>query len=148
LKLDCGIHPAKTGVESYPYWEGKYEQDLKELDLILITHFHLDHCAGLPVFLKTMDFRGRVFMTPATKSFFKMVLNDFMRVSDNVIFFEKDINDAYDRIECINYREVIEYNGIRFTCYNAGHVLGAAMFMLEINGCKIMYTGFFFFFST
>ena len=32
-------------------------------------------------------------------------------------------------------------NGIKFWCYNAGHVLGAAMFMIEIAGVKIFYTG-------
>ena len=32
-------------------------------------------------------------------------------------------------------------NGIRFWCYNAGHVLGAAMIMIEIAGVKILYTG-------
>lgn len=31
--------------------------------------------------------------------------------------------------------------GIKFWCYNAGHVLGAAMFMIEIAGIKILYTG-------
>ena len=32
-------------------------------------------------------------------------------------------------------------SGIKFWCYNAGHVLGAAMFMLEIAGVKVLYTG-------
>lgn len=32
-------------------------------------------------------------------------------------------------------------SGVKFWCYNAGHVLGAAMFMLEIDGVKILYTG-------
>ena len=32
-------------------------------------------------------------------------------------------------------------NGIKFWCYNAGHVLGAAMFMIEIAGVKVLYTG-------
>ena len=32
-------------------------------------------------------------------------------------------------------------NGIKFWSYNAGHVLGAAMFMIEIAGVKILYTG-------
>lgn len=32
-------------------------------------------------------------------------------------------------------------NGIRFWCYQAGHVLGAAMFMVEIAGVKVLYTG-------
>ena len=29
--------------------------------------------------------------------------------------------------------------GIKFRCYNAGHVLGAVMFMLEIAGVKILH---------
>ena len=32
-------------------------------------------------------------------------------------------------------------NGIKFWCYQAGHVLGAAMFMIEIAGVKTLYTG-------
>ena len=28
-------------------------------------------------------------------------------------------------------------NGIKFWCYTAGHVLGAAMFMIEIAGVKV-----------
>ena len=32
-------------------------------------------------------------------------------------------------------------NGIRFWCYTAGHVLGAAMFMVDIAGVRVLYTG-------
>jgi hypothetical protein len=35
----------------------------------------------------------------------------------------------------------MEHDGIKFWCYNAGHVLGAAMFMLEIAGVHVLYTG-------
>ena len=35
----------------------------------------------------------------------------------------------------------MDVNGIKFWCYNAGHVLGAAMFMIEIAGVKVLYTG-------
>jgi cleavage and polyadenylation specificity factor subunit 3 len=80
-------------------------------------------------------------MTYATKTFYKMVLSDFIRVGENAVFSEKDVSDSMNKIECLNYHEVIEHAGIRFTCYNAGHVLGAAMFLVEINGCKILYTG-------
>jgi cleavage and polyadenylation specificity factor subunit 3 len=31
--------------------------------------------------------------------------------------------------------------GIKFTAYRAGHVLGAAMFLIEIDGIKVLYTG-------
>jgi Cft2 family RNA processing exonuclease len=32
-------------------------------------------------------------------------------------------------------------NGIKFWCYVAGHVLGACMFMVEIAGVRVLYTG-------
>jgi cleavage and polyadenylation specificity factor subunit 3 len=32
-------------------------------------------------------------------------------------------------------------NGIKFTAFRAGHVLGASMFLIEIDGIKILYTG-------
>jgi Cft2 family RNA processing exonuclease len=31
-------------------------------------------------------------------------------------------------------------NGVKFWCYHAGHVLGAAMFMIEIAGVKVTQT--------
>lgn len=36
---------------------------------------------------------------------------------------------------------VSQVNGIKFWAYNAGHVLGAAMFMIEIDGVRVLYTG-------
>lgn len=46
-----------------------------------------------------------------------------------------------EKIETINFHEVKEVAGIKFWCYHAGHVLGAAMFMIEIAGVKLLYTG-------
>lgn len=36
-----------------------------------------------------------------------------------------------DKIETVNFHEEKEVNGVTFTAYNAGHVLGAAMFMID-----------------
>ena len=37
----------------------------------------------------------------------------------------------------MDYHQEMEYLGVKFTSYNAGHVLGAAMFLLEIAGVKV-----------
>ena len=37
--------------------------------------------------------------------------------------------------------QVLTHRGVKFSCYNAGHVLGAAMFMIEIGGVRVLYTG-------
>ena len=45
-----------------------------------------------------------------------------------------------EKIEVINFHEEKDVGGVRFWAYNAGHVLGAAMFMIEIAGVKVLYT--------
>jgi len=39
------------------------------------------------------------------------------------------------------HQDIVISGGLRFTPYHAGHVLGASMFMIEIAGLKILYTG-------
>nr|CCC47437.1 putative cleavage and polyadenylation specificity factor, fragment [Trypanosoma vivax Y486] len=47
VMLDCGNHPAKSGLDSLPFFDSI---NCGEIDLVLITHFHLDHCGALPYF--------------------------------------------------------------------------------------------------
>ena len=48
---------------------------------------------------------------------------------------------SYEKIEAVDYHQEVEVEGIKFTPFNAGHVLGAAMFLIEIAGVKVLYTG-------
>ncbi|GAB2229702.1 hypothetical protein Droror1_Dr00013954 [Drosera rotundifolia] len=140
--FDCGIHPAFSGMAALPYFD---EIDPSTIDVILITHFHLDHAASLPYFLEKTTFKGRVFMTHATKAVYKLFLMDYVKVSkvsvEDMLFDEHDINLSMDKIEVIDFHQTMEVKGIRFWCYTAGHVLGAAMFMVDIAGVRILYTG-------
>lgn len=59
--------------------------------------------------------------------------------ADDMLYTETDLEESMDKIETINFHEVKEVAGIKFWCYHAGHVLGAAMFMIEIAGVKVMF---------
>ena len=52
--LDCGIHPGYSGEHSLPYFD---LIDLNEVNLMLITHFHLDHCAAVPYVVGNTNFK-------------------------------------------------------------------------------------------
>ncbi|KAK4271187.1 hypothetical protein QN277_019915 [Acacia crassicarpa] len=142
ILFDCGIHPGYSGMAALPYFD---EIDPSTVDVLLITHFHLDHAASLPYFLQKTTFKGRVFMTYATKAIYKLLLSDYVKVSkvsvEDMLFDEQDINRSMDKIEVIDFHQTVEVNGIRFWCYTAGHVLGAAMFMVDIAGVRVLYTG-------
>ena len=51
------------------------------IDLLLISHFHLDHAGALPWFLQKTTFRGKCYMTHATKAIFFWLLSDYIKVS-------------------------------------------------------------------
>lgn len=53
----------------------------------------------------------------------------------------QDLQNCIDKIDVINYHQTVEYKGIKFTATAAGHVLGAAMFSIEIDGIRVLYTG-------
>ncbi len=58
-------------------------------------------------------------------------------VSDQALYTDRDIVDSLDRIDTIDFHQELEVNGIKFSAYHAGHVLGAAMFNIEIAGVKV-----------
>ncbi|EFA80253.1 beta-lactamase domain-containing protein [Heterostelium album PN500] len=83
-------------------------------------------------------------MTHPTKAIYKILMTDYVKVSsmtEEIPFNDIDLKKSSEKIEQIKYHEKLEHKGIKFCCYNAGHVLGAAMFMIEIAGVKILYTG-------
>merc|ERR1712156_629229 len=142
ILLDCGIHPGLSGVDALPSTD-MIEAD--KIDLLLDSHFHLDHAGSLPHFLQKTTFRGKCFMTHATKAIYRWLLSDFIKVSniatEQMLFTEKDLETSMDKIETLNFHEEKEVGGIKFWAYHAGHVLGAAMFMIEIAGVRVLYTG-------
>mmetsp|Transcript_16116 Transcript_16116/g.62848 ORF Transcript_16116/g.62848 Transcript_16116/m.62848 type:complete len:687 (+) Transcript_16116:16-2076(+) len=141
IMLDCGIHPGKPGEAGLPFFD---TIELDEIDLLLVSHFHIDHCAALPYLLEKTDFKAKVFMTPATKIIYKLLLSDFVKVSSmgpDKLYDEKDLDETMDKITVVDFHQEVAIDGVRFRCFHAGHVLGAAMFLIEIAGVYILYTG-------
>ena len=143
LMFDCGIHPGYAGIASLPYFD---EIDLSEVDALLVTHFHLDHCAAVPFLVGRTDFNGRIFMTHPTKAIYNMLMQDFVRLlksadGNDQLFTEKDLEASMKKIEVIDFHQEVDIDGVKVTPYRAGHVLGACMFNVDIGGLRVLYTG-------
>ncbi|OAG31342.1 cleavage and polyadenylation specificity factor subunit 3 [Nematocida displodere] len=142
VMFDCGVHPAHVGVSSLPFFD---LIDPAEIDVILITHFHLDHAGALPYFTERSTFKGKIFMTHPTRAIFRWLLNDYVRVSnassENDLFTEKELAQCYDKIIPIDYGQEIGVKSVKIIAYNAGHVLGAAMFLVKSEDISLLYTG-------
>ncbi|KAJ5998109.1 hypothetical protein N7499_005512 [Penicillium canescens] len=146
VMLDAGMHPAKEGFSALPFFD---EFDLSTVDVLLISHFHVDHSSALPYVLSKTNFKGRVFMTPATRAIYKWLIQDNVRVSNTssssdqrtTLYTERDHLSTLPLIETIDFYTTHTINGIRITPYPAGHVLGAAMFKIDIAGLVTLFTG-------
>ncbi|KAL5117999.1 endoribonuclease ysh1 [Pleosporales sp. CAS-2024a] len=146
VMLDAGMHPAYEGLSAMPFYD---EFDLSTVDVLLISHFHVDHAASLPYVLAKTNFKGRVFMTHPTKAIYKWLIQDSVRVGNMSsssetkiqMYTEADHLNTFPMIEAIDFYTTHTVSGIRITPYPAGHVLGAAMFLMEIAGLKILFTG-------
>ncbi|KAF3031796.1 endoribonuclease ysh1 [Didymella heteroderae] len=146
VMLDAGMHPAYEGLSAMPFYD---DFDLSTVDVLLISHFHVDHAASLPYVLAKTNFKGRVFMTHPTKAIYKWLIQDSVRVGNMSsssetkiqMYTEQDHLNTFPMIESIDFYTTHTVSGIRITPYPAGHVLGAAMFLIEIAGLKILFTG-------
>lgn len=66
--------------------------DPKQLDCIVLTHAHLDHCGRIPYLVKN-GFGGRIYSTLATKKIANVVMSDAARHQENDLLPPVDISD-------------------------------------------------------
>ncbi|KAJ7354677.1 beta-lactamase-like protein [Mycena albidolilacea] len=142
---DAGIQPALSGIASLPFID---ELDWSTVDALLITHCHLDHAAALTYITEKTNFRdgkGKVYMTHPTKALHKFMMQDFVRSSSSAsdaLFSPLDVKNSLDFIITVSAHEhITPCPGVSFTPYHAGHVLGACMFLVDIAGLNVLYTG-------
>lgn len=145
IMLDCGIHPGYDGMNGLPFFD-PVEPD--QIDVVLITHFHLDHAASLPYLTERTSFRGRIFMTHPTKAVIRLLLGDYLRLlqmknakPEDVLYTEAELQSCMDKIELIDYHTTVTVGGLSFHALYAGHVLGACMYFMDIGGRTVLYTG-------
>ncbi|KAF7976091.1 hypothetical protein HWV62_18948 [Athelia sp. TMB] len=91
------------------------------------------------------DGPGKVYMTHPTKAVHKFMMQDYVRMSSSssdALFSPLDMSMSLSSIIPVSAHQLITpCPGVSFTPYHAGHVLGACMFLIDIAGLKILYTG-------
>lgn len=147
ILLDAGASPGSMG---FPGAAPRFDADefkIEELDAVIVSHAHLDHCGMVP-FLFKYGYEGPVYATRATRDIMTLIQIDYLDVAskEGVLppYSMRDIKKAILHTITIDYNEVTDIApDVRLTFYEAGHILGSAMAHLHIgNGLhNIVYTG-------
>ncbi len=146
MLIDCGINIAATGSNAFPMFDTP-EFNLKEIDAIIMTHAHLDHCGLIP-YLYKMGYDGPCYTTAPTRDIASLLALDFIGIAqkeaEKQLYTSTDVKNMVKHTICLKYEEVTDISpDIRLTLYNAGHALGSAMCHLHIgNGLhNLLLTG-------
>ena len=145
ILLDCGINVADDN-EPYPYLEAP-EFDINELDAVILSHAHTDHCAFIP-YLYKFGYTGPVYCTIPTRDVAALLMIDYIKIQraegKDPIYDVDHIKEFVKHTITIDYEEVTDITpDVRITMYNAGHILGSAMVHMHVgNGLhNLLYTG-------
>ena len=151
LLIDCGLYQER-GLKNLN-WE-PFHISPDKLDIVLLTHAHLDHCGLIPKLVKE-GFRGRIYCTPATTEIAKIVLLDSAKIQEEdaafkqkrhnresrkgdypeiPLYTKEDAEASFSFFSSIEYEQKLDLgNGIEVVFYDAGHILGSATIKLLVK---------------
>lgn len=145
VMIDCGINVSSEN-RAFPHLEVP-EIRLPELDAVIISHAHLDHCGFIPYLFK-YGFEGPVYCTPATRDLAVLLQLDYVDIAERedrpLPYNKRDINTFIRHCIPLDYGDVTDIApDIRITFHNAGHILGSSIVHAHIGEglYNLVYTG-------
>ena len=158
--LDCGFFQGPRA-ESRAKNE-KFHCRPKDLDGVILSHAHIDHCGNLPGLYRA-GFRGPVFCTEATADVAELMLLDSARIQwEDAKYLSRKLKGKHPPVEPLytddhvkslirkmqpllfnEWHELADDFKLRF--HPAGHILGSAIVEMEIlDGTdlkRVVFTG-------
>lgn len=132
--LDCGMFQGSQENELRNL--KKFEFDVSKIKAVLLSHAHIDHCGEIPKLIKE-GYNGNIYCTSATRDLTSIVLMDSAKINsdiDNPVYNENDVLDSLYHFRCHAYGKTKTLSDkIRYTAYDAGHILGSSMFSIDVK---------------
>lgn len=145
--VDCGMFQGNVKLEE------KNIKNLNELlgpiDIVFLTHAHLDHCGLLPKLIHE-GYHGKIYCTEATKKLVRIILEDSVRIQEyeikervrqEFLYDQEDIERTLEKISIVEFGKSYEIEGLKVEILEAGHILGAMSIVIEYDGIRIGFSG-------
>ncbi|MFX0003481.1 MAG: beta-CASP ribonuclease aCPSF1 [Candidatus Hodarchaeota archaeon] len=143
--LDVGLNVGNPN-EKFPFFEIP-EFSIRDLDAVIISHAHLDHC-GLVPFLYKYGYRGPVYSTLPTRNLSTMLQLDFIQICEKEgtpsPYSKRDVKSTVLHTIPLSWGKVTDIApDIKLTLHNSGHILGSSMIHLHFGkgDYNFVYTG-------
>lgn len=146
--IDCGLEQGfRPSVDDSNHRPFAY--DPKSIDILIITHAHLDHIGRVPKLVHE-GFRGTIYSTPATKEIAALMFDDALGIMQEdlqkhelpVLYQKEDAEQALLQWKTIEYHEQLTlHSDVTVRLLDAGHVLGSAMVECTRGGRVLVFSG-------
>jgi len=133
----------------------------RTLDALVLSHAHIDHCGNIPSLIR-QGLRCKVYATSATRDLSRLMLEDSGKIQEedikyvnkinkrlglpprNPLYTTKEVRKAAKRFHSLSYGQRFALaKNIQVTLYDAGHILGSAIIVLDIkDGLKNIRLGY------
>lgn len=158
ILLDCGLfqgrrEEARQKNQSFPLKPG-------DIDVVVLSHAHIDHAGRLPILTK-VGYAGPIYCTPATRDLSAIMLPDagFIQEKDfeflrkrghdglaEPLYTAADATAVADHMIAVPYEHPLDIApGFRLSFFDAGHILGSASVVLDIDAAggprRLVFSG-------
>jgi len=161
ILLDCGLY---QGREADLGKNQGFQFDPREIDLLILSHAHIDHSGRIPLLYKE-GFTGDILCTKATMELCQVMLMDSAHIQEmevqwrnkklarkglkliEALYSTQNAQECLKLFKSYSYDEKIKpFDGLSITFKDAGHLLGSAIIELEMlekdgSSVKLVYTG-------
>jgi metallo-beta-lactamase family protein len=143
ILLDCGLYQGRR--EEASRINRNFHWNASQIDALILSHAHIDHAGNIPT-LVNHGFTGKIYATPATRDLCAVMLADSAMIqqkdADHLLMHKgehirplytiDDVAAAMELFRGIPYRKIFTpVPGLTVTFFDAGHLLGSAITVLE-----------------
>ena len=156
ILVDCGLF---QGLKELRLKNWEYPPvNVNDIDVILLTHGHMDHTGYLPRLVK-QGFKGPIYGTYPTLDIAKIILNDSAKIQEQEaqrankegyskhspaepLYDLKDVEQTIPHFKAIpQSRWIPLFDGIKARFQYNGHILGATFIELDVHGKRFVFSG-------
>jgi metallo-beta-lactamase family protein len=156
ILIDCGLFQGLKSLR-VKNWE-PLPVPIEQINLIILTHAHLDHCGYLPLLVKA-GYKGEIITTAPTRELVEVILRDSAKIQEEdaehankhgytrhkpavPLYTLAEVEVALKQLVTRNENEWITISdNIKFRYLRNGHILGSAFIEMICYGKKIVFSG-------
>lgn len=150
ILVDCGLYQG----EDQKHQKNQINFLAKDINAVILTHAHLDHCGYLPKLVKD-GFNGPIFCTQTTRQIAPIIQRDSAKIETNELrrkrrksnsdqmplYGEADIRLMEKFIQVLDYESPHKIGPCTLTLHQAGHIPGACSAGLKWEDGNILFSG-------